>query len=291
MNLRRSFHECPVVRPFLRWFVPAIVILLVVAGSGYSVGSGPTTSTGVQVTKRVPFARESIDEIRALAPLRSRAVPGDRAIPFHRIPRRSGTTGQAGLPLAGPALAAPFFASSPAPSAPVLDSSFAGLGNPPPGQDLIPPDTMGAVGPNHLVSLLNSDFGVFDKAGRLLKSVDLQVFWSSLGIRAGEPAHFPFDTKVLYDPSSDRFFAVTLGGTNSPDSWILVAVSSTSDPTGAWSQWAIDADRDNDAQQFNNWADFPGVGVDAFNVYVTANMFNGASAQYSKVWVVPKAQL
>ena len=166
MNLRRYFHESRVVRPFLRWIVPAVVILLAVAGSGDSVGSGPTTSTGVQVTKSVPFVRESIDEIRALAPLRTRAVPGDRAIPFHRIPRRSGTTGEAGLPLAGPALAAPFFASSPAPSAPVLDSSFAGLGNPPHSEgDLIPPDTMGAAGPNHLVSLLNSDFGVFDKPG------------------------------------------------------------------------------------------------------------------------------
>ena len=197
------------------------------------------------------------------------------------------------MPLAGPALAAPFVASSPSPLAPALDSSFAGLGNPPRSEgDLIPPDTMGAAGPNHLVSLLNSDFGVFDKAGRLLRSVDLQVFWSSLGIKADEPAHFPFDTKVLYDPSSDRFFAVTLGGTSSPDSWILVAVSSTPDPTGTWSEWAIDADRDNDTQLFNNWADFPGVGLDGNNLYVSANMFsNGDLFQYGKVWALPKPQL
>ncbi len=72
----------------------------------------------------------------------------------------------------------------------------------------------------------------------------------------------------------------------------MIAVSPPSDPTGAWSKWAIDADLDNNVQQFNNVADFPGLGVDAFNVYVTANMFNAASAgQYSKVWVIPKAQL
>lgn len=293
MNPRRYFHENRVVRPFLRWIVPAIVILLAVAGSRDSVGSEPTTLTGAQVTKSVPFVRESIDEIRALAPLRSRAIPGDRAIPFHRIPRRSGTTGQAGLTLARPALAAPFFASSPAPSAPVLDSRFAGLGNPPHGQDVIPPDTMGAVGPNHLVSLLNSDFGVFDKTtGAVLRKITLQSFWASLGTATGQPANFPYDTKVLYDPSSDRFFAVTLGGPNSPDSWILVAVSSTSDPTGAWSKWAIDADRDNNTQQFQNWADFPGVGLDGNNLYVSANMFsNSDSFQYGKIWVLPKAQL
>ena len=294
MNPRKYFHESRVIRPFLRWIVPAVVILLAVAVSGDSVGSEPTTSTGAQVTKSVPFLRESIDEIRALAPLRTRAVPGNRAIHFHRIPRRSGTTGQAGLPLAGPALAAPFLASSPAPSAPVLDGGFAGLGNPSHSEgDLIPPDTMGAVGPNHLVSLLNSDFGVFNKTtGAVLQKISLQSFWGSLGTAAGEPADFPFDPKILYDQHSERFVAITLGGTSAPNSWILVAVSSTSDPTGAWSKWAIDADRDNTLQQFNNSADFPGLGVDAYNVYVTANMFSGADVgQYSKAWVIPKAQL
>jgi len=293
MNSRRYFHESRVVRPFLRWIVPAVVILLAIAVSGDSVGSGPTTSTGVQVTKSVPFARESIDGIRALVPLRTRAVPGDRAIPFHRIPRRSGTAGEARLPLAGPALAAPFVASSPSPLAPALDSSFAGLGNPPRSEgDLIPPDTMGAAGPNHLVSLLNSDFGVFDKSGTRLQKISLQSFWGSLGTAAGQPAHFPFDTKILYDQHSGRFVAVTLGGTSAPNSWILVAVSSTPDPTGTWSKWAIDADRDNDAQQFDNWADFPGVGLDGNNLYVSANMFsNGDLFQYGKVWVLPKAQL
>ena len=295
MNTRKYFRDFHAVTPFLRWIVLSIVILLAVAASGNSVGSGPTTSTGVQVTMNVPFVRESIDQIRALAPLRTGAVPGNRIIHFHRIQRQSGTAGEGWFPSEGPALAAPFPASSPAPSAPTLDSNFAGLGNPHPG-DVIPPDTMGAAGPTHLVSLLNSDFGVFDKAGNLLQTIDLQAFWSSLGTGTGQPANFPFDTKVIYDTSSDRFFAVTLGGAltgpNSPNSWILVAVSATSDPTGPWNKWAIDADLDSNAQQFNNWADFPGVGLDGSNLYVSANMFSNLdSFQYSKVWVLPKPQL
>ena len=293
MTPRRDLLESRVARPFLRWIVPAVAILLVVEGSGDSVGSGPTTSTGIRVTKHVPFARESIDEIRALGPTRSQAVRGIRAIHLHRIPGRPGTTGQAGFPLAGPDLAAPFFASPPSPLAPALDSSFAGLGNPPHSEgDVIPPDTMGAAGPDHLVSLLNSDFGVFNKTGTLLQKFFLQTFWESLGTAAGEPANFPFDPKILYDQHSGRFVAITLGGTSATDSWVMVAVSSTSDPTGAWSKWAIDADKDNDQQQFNNFADFPGLGVDASNVYITANMFDGANVgQYSKVWAIPKAQL
>ena len=293
MNLRRYPHESGVARPFRRRIVPVALILLAIAVSGLSAEPEPKTSTGVQVTKRVPFVRESIDEIRALAPFRERPAPENRAIHLHRIPRGSGATRQSGLPSEVPALAAPFPAPSPAPSAPALDGSFAGLGNPPHSEgDVIPADTMGAAGPNHLVSLLNSDFGVFNKTGTLLRKVPLQTFWASLGTASGEPANFPFDTKVLYDTSSARFFAITLGGTNAPNSWILVAVSSTSNPLDNWVKWAIDADRDNDTQRFNNWADFPGVGLDANNLYINANMFSNSDIfQYAKVWVLPKAQL
>ncbi|MCL5884134.1 MAG: fibronectin type III domain-containing protein [Deltaproteobacteria bacterium] len=294
MNPLRHIDESRPENPFRRRIVPFLAIFLAVAISGDSVESAPPFSTGAGITKTVPFVRESIDEIRASAPFRERTIPGDRAIPFHRIPRRFATAGQGTLPPAEPALAAPFLASSPSPSAPVLDSSFAGLGNPPATQgDVIPPDTMGAVGPNHIVSLLNSDFGVFDKTtGVVLQKISLQSFWASLGTAAGEPANFPFDTKVLYDTSSARFFAVTLGGTNAPNSWILAAVSASSDPTGPWNKWAIDADLDNNAPQFNNWADFPGVGLDGNNLYVSANMFsNGNTFQYGKIWVLPKPQL
>jgi hypothetical protein len=152
---------------------------------------------------------------------------------------------------------------------------------------------MGAAGPNHLVSLLNSDFGVFDKTtGAVLQKISLPSFWGSLVTPVGVPADFPFDPKILYDQHSGRFIAVTLDCTVTTNSWLMIAVSSTPDPTGAWDKWAIDADRDNNVQLFNNFADFPGLGVDAFNVYITANMFNGANVgQYSKVWVIPKAQL
>lgn len=294
MDLRMVFHGSRSPRSLLPWIVPVALLFLAATGSADSIGSKSTATTGVRVTERVPFVRESIDEIRLLAPSRTRAGTGTRAIPFHRIPRRAVISGEAGLPPARPTLAVPFFSSSPALSAPVLDSSFAGLGNPPHSEgDLIPPDTMGAAGPSHLVSLMNSDFGVFNKStGAVLQKIPLQSFWGSLGTAEGEPANFPFDTKVLYDTSSTRFFAVTLGGTMSPNSWILVAVSASSDPTGPWNKWAIDADRDDNTQLFDNWADFPGVGLDGNNLYVSANMFSNAdSFQYGKIWVVPKAQM
>jgi hypothetical protein len=296
MNPGRFFHERRAVRPLLRWIVPFSVILLAVAVSADPTGSGPATSTGVQVTKSVPFARESIDEIRALAPMRERAVPEDRAIPLRRIQRRSGATGEAESPFAGATVAAPSAPSSPGPSAPALDGSFAGLGNPPHTEgDVIPPDTMGAAGPNHLVSILNSDFGVFNKTtGAPIpnQQISLQSFWGSLDNATVQPSDFPFDPKILYDQHSGRFVAVTLGGRSAPGSWVMIAVSSTPDPTGTWDKWAIDADLYNGVTQTNNSADYPGFGVDQFNVYVTANMFDVAgNAQHGKVWVIPKPQL
>ncbi|MBP2682946.1 MAG: hypothetical protein H6Q79_985 [Deltaproteobacteria bacterium] len=192
--------------------------------------------------------------------------------------------------------ASPGSAASPSSLAPALAGTFQGLVNPPHDRrDVIPPNAMGAAGPDHLVSLVNTEFGVFDKAtGALLDSVPLESFWASLVTPPGEPADFPFDTRVLYDQHSGRFVAVSLDCTVSPNSWLMIAVSSTGNALGAWDKWAIDADVDGGTSQTANWADFPGVGIDAHNLYVTANMFNGTTApryQYSKVWVIPKAQL
>jgi hypothetical protein len=77
----------------------------------------------------------------------------------------------------------------------------------------------------------------------------------------------------------------------------MIAVSATDDALGVWYKWAIDADIDGGTVQTLNWADFPGVGIDANNLYVAANMFQFIPLrgrdefQYSKVWVIPKAQL
>jgi hypothetical protein len=150
---------------------------------------------------------------------------------------------------------------------------------------------MGAAGPFHLVALPVSDFGVFDKAtGALLQSVPLDEFWANL-VTDG-PADFPFDTRVLFDQHSGRFVAVALDCTVNPNSWLMIAVSATDNALGTWNKWAIDADMDGTVQTLN-WADFPGVGIDAHNLYVAANMFQGTTPryQYSKVWVIPKAQL
>lgn len=268
--------------------MPLLVFLasLPVSVSGDGGLSPGQRTRSVPVTMEVPFASETLETVRSRAPGRPARNRGDRAIPRHRI-GPDPIADPYGMPEAPLPQAISFPAPAVEPRAPVLDGSFQGLGNPPPGEDVIPPDTMGAAGPSHLVSLMNSEFGVFDKSGNKLDNVSLQSFWASLGTDPGEPAHFPFDTKVLWDQHNGRFAAVTLGGTSAGSSWIMFAVSASADALGAWNKWAIPSSPDNTA-----WADYPGFGLDASNLYVTANMFdNNDSFQHSKAWVIPKGQL
>ena len=178
--------------------------------------------------------------------------------------------------------------------APALDNNFTGLSNPT-SFDIIPPDTMGAAGPDYLVSALNSEVGVFNKAGSIISQVTLQSFWSVLGT----PGNNPFDPRVLFDPHSQRFIATSAGintdvfGNQVLPSWLLIGVSTTSNPLDNWIKTYIQADLDADNVVRSNLADFPGLGVDDTNIYIAANMFSISSDiyQYSKVWAIPKAQL
>jgi hypothetical protein len=149
----------------------------------------------------------------------------------------------------------------------------------------IPPDTMGAVGPNNLVSFLNTEVGFFDKTGsRTNPTTTLDAFWLPL-ISSKSLPNNSFDPKVLYDQHSGRFVAMTLDGQPPQKSWVLLARSNFSDPGQGWSQWAIPADN-------NLWADYPGLGVDANNIYITTNLFdNTNNFHFIKVWVVPKSGL
>ena len=161
------------------------------------------------------------------------------------------------------------------------------------GAGFIPPDTMGAAGPGHLVNIVNGGIAVFNKTTRTIDNqTSLQGFWSPLGTGPGQPANDVFDSKVIYDPLSGRFIVISIGGRSAPDSWILLAVSSTSNPNDLWALYAIDADQDADAVVRNNSADFPCLGVDAGHVYVTANMFdNTFQFQYIKAWAFQTSEV
>ena len=149
-----------------------------------------------------------------------------------------------------------------------------------------PPDTMGAVGPEHVVTLTNGGISVHRKSdGLLLDSAHLGAFWSDAGVSVS----YPFDPRILFDPASGRFFAVALDGGSQTPNEILVAVSNDSDPTAGWTGFALDSDATDLA-----WADFPTIGVDADAVTIASDMHRVGQEGLPigvDVLVAPKADL
>lgn len=229
----------------------------------------------------IRFAQESMSDVMMRASAQKNVAPiSKRVVPFRSIKHRNDMKFKSVKPRSA-SVAAP--QSRELLGASVL-KSFPGIQDN--GQS-IPPDTVGAVGPSHIVETLNTEVALYNKdSGEELGKATLQEFWASLGTNNGEPANFPFDPRVLYDPHSGRFFFITMGGVPSP-SWILIAASKDSDPTKDFYKYAIDADGGSQV-----WADYPGLGVDKDNVYVTVNMFtDDFDFAYSSVWIFPKSQL
>jgi len=128
---------------------------------------------------------------------------------------------------------------------------------------LNPPDPELAVGPNHIIAVVNSSLEIYDKSGSsLVGPQPFEVFFAALG---GGCTSFPFDPNVLYDESADRFIIAADGDGVS----YCVGVTQTGDPTGSYFLYSFPVNVNGD------FFDYPhaGVGVDA--IYVGANMFGG----------------
>jgi hypothetical protein len=149
-----------------------------------------------------------------------------------------------------------------------------------------PPDTMGGVGPGHVVEILNGRYAVYRKSdGVRVQTSTLNEFWTGSG---QAPTGSSFDPRILYDAPSGRWLAVSVDNARAANGF-LVAVSKSSDPTAGWTGFRVDSDATN-----ANWADFPTLGVNADSVTVSATMFPIGSSTLpvaTDVLVLPKADL
>jgi uncharacterized repeat protein (TIGR01451 family) len=168
---------------------------------------------------------------------------------------------------------------APTTSSPAAAASFQAL---PDNNTSIPPDTHGAAGPNHLMTVLNTQVRIQSKTGTITSTVTLDGFWSSLG------APNPFDPKVLYDPYSNRWVFTACADPQSSTSSVLIGVSQTNDPTGTWNLFRVDVDATNTV-----WADYPSIGFNKDWIVVQVNMFTVAANAYSRsnIYVFNKANL
>ena len=119
-----------------------------------------------------------------------------------------------------------------------------------------PPDTMGAIGPNHFVEFINTRYAVYDEAtGNLVQESTPEEFWQASWAKSVPEAQlanpyvwasngsatYSFPTaaavnpRILYDAASGRWYAIANDGVE-----LLFAVSNTSDPTMGWKGYQFD---------------------------------------------------
>ena len=135
-----------------------------------------------------------------------------------------------------------------------------------------PPDPAGDVGPNHYVQAVNSMIQIFSKTGTSLYGpYPTSVLWN--GFAGIWSDHNDGDAIVMYDEVADRWiisqFAIDCGTFPNYTEYELVAVSQTSDPTGAYYRYAF---------KFDYMPDYPKMGVWSDGYYISANRFNTNSS-------------
>lgn len=151
-----------------------------------------------------------------------------------------------------------------------------------------PPDINGDIGPNHYVSTVNTSIGIYNKTtGAKISTTTFDAFFQG-GSITGTPCDEDNngDPIVLYDRYNQRWIILDFAwtSTHSNGFWFSVAASQTNDPTGAWWQYAFQAD-----PTYMN--DYPKAGIWHDGIYVTANMFNYTSGAFlgvkTWVWKIP----
>lgn len=112
-------------------------------------------------------------------------------------------------------------------------------------QGFVPPDPTGAVGPNHYVHAVNSAFKIFDKSGNVLAGPsNLGTLWPG-NVNDGDPI-------ILYDQLADRWF---ISQFNTSNNGLMIAVSTTPDPTGTYNTWEYPLDFFPDYPHYTIWHD------------------------------------
>lgn len=138
---------------------------------------------------------------------------------------------------------------------PTLLRNFQGVIRGDAGSFSAPPDTCGAIGPNHFVIAVNRNLGIYTRDGVELSNVTLGAFLPGSN---GDP-------RIVYDHHSGRWIVHVTDF----DTRLYLAVSLTSDPTGSWFKTSFVMSSGSDA---GCWPDYPTLGVDANGIYVGAYM-------------------
>jgi hypothetical protein len=139
----------------------------------------------------------------------------------------------------------------------------------------IPPDTHVAVGPSHIVEVINHTIAVYSKtSGVKLMEQDLPTFFDNT-LPNGPGG---FDPSVTYDELAGRFIVIMLQVTSSDEGFLWYGVSNTSNPLDGFTEIhsiRLDGPGINSTQTVE--PDFPRIGWNA-DAHVIAMSMNFAAA-------------
>jgi hypothetical protein len=144
-----------------------------------------------------------------------------------------------------------------------------------------PPDPNGAVGPNHVVTMANLHFQIFDKSGNsLFGPAANNTLWAGFGgdcqtDNSGDPV-------VIYDQLADRWL-LSQFTSSGPTFFECIAVSTSPDPTGTYFLYAINTG--------NNFPDYPKAGMwpDAY-YFSTREFANGVTFVGAGAYALDRAE-
>lgn len=143
-----------------------------------------------------------------------------------------------------------------------------------------PPDPCGTAGPSHYMQTINTVYAIYNKSGTLVAGpTNLNLLFGSVpGATCNDG-----DPIILYDEQADRWLVAEFSLCTSNDR-MLIAVSTTNDPTGTWYQYSFDVDDMPDYEKFGVWQDgyYMGTNNTAGNdiyVFQRSQMLTGGTAQ------------
>jgi hypothetical protein len=143
-----------------------------------------------------------------------------------------------------------------------------------------PPDTQVAVGPSFVAEAVNSELSVWSRTGSFVTGYDLNA---SFSVAAG----FNFtDPRLTYDVLSGRWFLSGFDFDASNNSDTYLAVSTSTDPTGAWLIYTV-------TSHAGTITDQPKFGVSGDKVVMSWNDFTGSPLAFAgqETWVLQKSDL
>ncbi|HET7402021.1 MAG TPA: hypothetical protein VFJ62_09575 [Usitatibacter sp.] len=238
--------------------------------------AAPPVQTGPEVS---PAQHDFLPSLRGVQPRPDELLPGGgHGHPAHPIPSLDGP-GQPDDPVVQSS------ATIEVAVTPGAGFDGVGVGFTGPGgaftPDSAPPDTNASVGATQVVQIVNEAFAVFDKATHavLMGPVPTNRLWQGFGGPC--EADNDGDAVAVYDKAANRWVISQFAVTAAPY-FQCVAVSTTSDATGAYNRYAF--------PYGNVFPDYPKIGVWPDAYYITFNMFTN-TFQGAKLCAYDRAKM